>query len=311
MRPISLHKLRYYVRQLAEWPLPASLFRARRAALLRALDTEPDRALIQERVAYCNAVEAPFEVSPGTRIGGFRDLKHSTYFFDARRYFRYFPAHLRVDYRFGDHIDGSPSPVLTKARPVGAEGRNCVLLKLNRVRHFRFVNDRTPYEKKRDGIVWRGLAYRPQRQALVRRFYAEPRCNIGQTNPNEDVPWQKPFLGIREQLGYKFILSVEGNDVATNLKWAMASNSLCFMARPRYETWFLEGQLQPEEHYVELAPDHSDLPDKMEHYLSRPDEAREIIRRANQHVVPFRDERRETLVSLLVLEKYFERSGQL
>ena len=109
----------------------------------------------------------------------------------------------------------------------------------------------------------------------------------------------------------KIFLCVEGNDVATGLKWVMSSNSLCFMARPRFETWFLEGRLEPGRHFVEVAADHSDLLERVEEYRARPEEAMEIVRNANEHVRQFRDRRGETLVSLLVLARYFELSGQL
>ncbi|ENT7385234.1 hypothetical protein ACXLUW_000800 [Campylobacter coli] len=37
---------------------------------------------------------------------------------------------------------------------------------------------------------------------------------------------EKNFLSKKEQMKYKFIISLEGNDVASNLKWEMNSNSL-------------------------------------------------------------------------------------
>ena len=37
--------------------------------------------------------------------------------------------------------------------------------------------------------------------------------------------WMTPKKTIREHLDYKFIMALEGNDVASNLKWVMSSNS--------------------------------------------------------------------------------------
>ena len=72
-----------------------------------------------------------------------------------------------------------------------------------------------------------------------------------------------------EQLQNKFILCIEGNDVASNLKWAMSSNSLVFMTKkPKFETWFMEGTLIPGHHYVEIKDDYSDMIEKMDYYLS-------------------------------------------
>jgi hypothetical protein len=83
------------------------------------------------------------------------------------------------------------------------------------------------------------------------------------------------------------------------------------MRRPRFETWFLESWLRPGEHYVELADDFSDLAEKVEHYNAHSGEAQRILDNAHAFVAPFRDETQEELVSLLVLQRYFELSGQV
>ena len=46
-------------------------------------------------------------------------------------------------------------------------------------------------------------------------------------------------MPIYKQLNYKFIFCIEGADTATNIKWVMSSNSLCY-AKAKYETWFME-----------------------------------------------------------------------
>ena len=50
---------------------------------------------------------------------------------------------------------------------------------------------------------------------------------------------------------------------------------------------------------------------KVEQYLAHPEQAEVILERAHAFVAQFRDARRETLVSLRVLQRYFELSGQL
>ncbi len=121
----------------------------------------------------------------------------------------------------------------------------------------------------------------------------------------------KPFLRPLEQMRYRYVISIEGNDVATNLKWILASNSLCLMTKPAYETWFMEGRLQAGTHYVGLRDDYDDLEQAIIHYERHPDEALAIIRNANSYVAQFRDAANEQLVSLLVLYKYFVMTGQL
>ncbi|MDE4959522.1 glycosyl transferase family 90, partial [Francisella tularensis subsp. holarctica] len=75
--------------------------------------------------------------------------------------------------------------------------------------------------------------------------------NFGDTRKETiGQPYNNGFLSIQDQIKYKYIVSIEGYDVATNLKWIMNSNSLCFMNKPKYETWFMEGTLIPNHHYV-------------------------------------------------------------
>lgn len=82
------------------------------------------------------------------------------------------------------------------------------------------------------------------------------------------------------------------------------------MPKPTYETWFMEGKLIPNYHYVEIKSDYSDLKERMEYFIVHPDEAQEIIRHAHEWCEQFFDAEREKLISLLVLEKYFKMTGQ-
>ena len=115
---------------------------------------------------------------------------------------------------------------------------------------------------------------------------------------------------INEHLDYKFIMALEGIDVASNLKWVMSSNSIAVMPRPTCETWFMEGTLIPNYHYIEIKPDFSDLEERLNYYIEHVDESLEIIRHAHEYVSQFKDKRRENLISLLVLDKYFKMTGQ-
>jgi hypothetical protein len=72
----------------------------------------------------------------------------------------------------------------------------------------------------------------------------------------EEIPW-------RDMLKYRYIVSVEGNDVASNLKWALASKSVVLMPTPSRESFALESKLKPWVHYVPLSYDTSDLIEKL------------------------------------------------
>jgi len=72
------------------------------------------------------------------------------------------------------------------------------------------------------------------------------------------------YTSMKGQLKFKYILSIEGNDVATGLKWQMLSNSVVFMAKPTVVSFFMEDLLVPFVHYVPLKDDLSNLVDMVE-----------------------------------------------
>ncbi|MFC0267516.1 glycosyl transferase family 90 [Kushneria aurantia] len=308
-------KFRFYSAGIAAELLPDALFRQRLNRLLDGLDDEEIAALMP-RVNYYNRLATPFD--PGeesARVGDFRDTRRGTYYLDARRVVRHFPVEARFAWRFGDITRVAERPAIVKSRPISddpAGNANNVLLKLNRVRHFQFVRDRLTTADKHPGLVWRGHCHHDNRREILRRFHDHPRMDVGQTDRHrsERVDYRPP-LSIDEQLRYRFVLSLEGKDVATNLKWILSSSSICMMPPPRFETWFMEGALQPWVHYVPLAPGGADLEEKMDLCLARPELGEEIVRNANAWVEQFRDARRERLLELLVMTRYLALADQL
>lgn len=83
------------------------------------------------------------------------------------------------------------------------------------------------------------------------------------------------------------------------------------MPRPRIESWFMEGKLIPDYHYIEIKPDYSDLIEKLEFYIANPEKAEAIIRHAHEYVDRFRDPDRELLIARLTAGRYFRLTGQL
>jgi len=236
--------------------------------------------------------------------------KGSMFFFDLIQYTRYFKDSFKIKFKFGDVQDNQETLTIVKSRPIDHSG-NSVLMKLNALRHYHFINDSVPYSEKKDMIVWRGVIHKENRRSLVEQFHNHPKCDIGQINCKKGEPeWEKSFLSIKEQLQYKFILSIEGNDVATNLKWIMFSNSLCFMPTPKFETWYMEGKLIPNVHYVHIKDDYSDMLEKMDYYSKNKVEALTIIKNAKAWVSIFQDPKLEKILSLKVLEKYFKATNQ-
>ncbi|MFQ8804580.1 MAG: glycosyl transferase family 90 [Alistipes indistinctus] len=112
--------------------------------------------------------------------------------------------------------------------------------------------------------------------------------------PNFPKRWSKGKITLFEHLVYKFILTLEGIDVSTSLKWVMSTNSVAVMPRPTYETWFMEGTLIPNYHYIEIKSDYSDLPQRLQYYIDHPEEAEAIARHAHEYISQFRDKKAGT-----------------
>lgn len=308
-------KVAFFARGVASLLVPGAFWRARRRALLRSIDGRPDADDIRARAAYCcrpGPGEAPLPPdAPAIRDHRFPRSGHA-YWFDARAALRYFPGYLRWVHVPGDIRETPPVPSVVKARPVDDTNGNGVLLALNVVRHFVFVRDRIPFREKADRACFRGkVAGKPLRVALFERWFGHPALDLGDTSGRPMRPeWGRPKMTLREQLRFKFVLSVEGIDVATNLKWILSSNSVAVMPRPRFETCFEEGRLVPGVHYIEVAPDFSDLPDVIAHWAARPDECERIAAAGRAWAARFRDPTRERLVALLTMQRYFLATGQ-
>ncbi|MCW3806400.1 glycosyl transferase family 90 [Plebeiibacterium marinum] len=270
---------------------------------------------LKYRINYYNKVSDNTVLPDNVqKLGHFKyQSEFKTYFFDTYRYKRYFIPNQKFSYLFGDITKIPKYPTVVKSRPISKNNTNSILLNLNTVRHFVFINDNTSYEKKFNKIVWRGNVWdhQPQRVNFFKKHFLNPICDIGHINNAGLNPnWIKNKYTINEQLQYKFILSIEGNDVATNLKWIMSSNSIAVMPTPRYETWFMEGTLIPDYHYIHINDDYSDLNKKLNYYINNPDKAIKIIHNAQAFVKQFQNKEQEKLISLLVLQKYFNKTSE-
>lgn len=308
--------LKYYVRSyLREWT-PRIFSQMRLEHLLRQLDERPDREYILQRVDYYNKLTAASSIDralwdeQSVPVGRQPMTNQSTYYHDALEIARFFSSSLRWILLSGDITHSLPLPTIIKSRPL-TNNDNSVVLKLDKNRHFLFVNDQKAWRDKRNVAIFRGdLGPRKENRDVFMRCFADGQSALvdaASTNYDEQHPqWQQGKMTIGEHLDYKFIMSLEGNDVASNLKWVMSSNSIAVTPRLTCETWFMEGTLRPNYHYIEVKDDFSDLEERLQYYIAHPEEAEAIVRHAHEYVDQFRDKQREQLISLLVLKKYFE-----
>ena len=305
------NKVWYYFLNNLRKLFPSFIFRNRFEKILKSLK-EFDVEYIQKRVDYYNSLldgtilpENTPELSQ-LKLG----KKLKVYYFDSHEYTRFFDPQLKAEFLFGDIIHIPEVPSFVKSRPIKGDNSNSIVLKLDKIRHFRLINDTKQFVNKKNMLVSRGQVYQSHRMRFLEMYFQHPMCNIGQINIAGDRRYLVDRMTVDEHLDYKFILCLEGNDVASNLKWVMSSNSLVVMPAPTYETWFMEGTLIPNYHYVLIKDDYSDLEERLVYYSEHTDEALKIIENAHQYISQFRNKKQEDLISLLVIKKYFERTRQ-
>lgn len=302
--------------------IPNFFYRSRLKTIINNAKERPDYEYIVERVEYYNRLtgkkslpEQAIQENKRTHYifvdhgERFRPSTfHKAYFFDLRDVIRYFPKRIRMGYIPGDVYFTPTFPAFVKSRLLDENSKYSVLLKLDKLRHFIFVNDPVSFAAKRPQAIFRGkIRLSRQRRDFMEKYFGSDICDCGVVGRNEGFPdeWLVPKKTIREHLDYKFIIALEGNDVASNLKWVMSSNSIAVMTRPTCETWFMEGRLIPDYHYIEISDDLSNLQERLNYYIEHTVEAEAIIRHAHEYVSQFFDAEREKIISLLVAEKYF------
>mmetsp|Transcript_11414 Transcript_11414/g.19194 ORF Transcript_11414/g.19194 Transcript_11414/m.19194 type:complete len:434 (+) Transcript_11414:52-1353(+) len=201
-------------------------------------------------------------------------------------------------------------PVITKVRELPV--RRGVLLPLTYNRHFRgiWMTNETyvPWQQKQPALVWRGSATDANRwlrndskKANSRIAIVQKLAEMGQDVRFVDDKAYRQFVAAadpeqkllgkpkarREIMHYKYVLSLEGNDVASGLKWSLAHNSVVVMPPPTRESWLMEGLLQPYVHYVPLY-DPSGIEQLVAWLQSHEAECQQIIQNANLWMDQFR-----------------------
>lgn len=203
--------------------------------------------------------------------------------------------------------------------------KKTILLKcFNESRHWSSFNTvknfDISYEDKYDKVIWRGVCTGinrpdnvPSRTKLVKTYFTKNKnIDVGLTDllfykDRVDSCYLKRSMTIKEQLKYKFIISVEGNDVASGLKWQLYSNSVVIMARPRCTSWLMEDLLIPNYHYILVKDDFSDLEEKYNWAVSNPTKCKEISKNASKYMDQFMDKGNEDRIQLELIKRYFDK----
>ncbi|AVM51345.1 glycosyltransferase [Capnocytophaga sp. oral taxon 878] len=308
MRVIKQNKLWFYLYNYALIALGKRGGYEREIERLKAKISAGELEELQKRVDYYCKLRAEKLVTGNTRVGDLKTPKSpKTYYFETYEYARFWNPEQAIDFVFGDVIHVPETPSVVKSRPISDDNENSVLLKLDKPRHFIRIEGDKPFDQKKDMMIGRGAIYQDHRFDFYNKHFGNPLCNLGSVDKNglSKPEWLTEKTSMKEHLDYKFILSLQGNDVASNLKWVMSSNSVAVMPKPTIETWFMEGTLKGGVHYIEIAADYSDLEEQLRYYIARPKECMEILENAHRYVAQFWKEEAEELCNLLVLEKYF------
>jgi hypothetical protein len=306
------NKILYYLVNYIRQFIPSTFYQKK---LAQKIHSKQQLRGILKRVAYYNKLSNTITLKNPVLLSEIKTVPGSkVYFFDLYQYSRYFNQKLKGLFLFGDITEVPKQPTFVKSRPIVDNNANSVLLKWNKLRHFMFIKkEQKTYPEKKNMLVSRGKVHKTQahRIKFIEKYFAHPMCNIGRVNTNDLNPlWKAQRLSIDQQLDYKFILCLEGNDVASNLKWVMSSQSIAVMPKPKYETWFMEGLLVADVHYIIIKDDYTDLEQRLNYYINNQDKALQIIENANAYVQQFKIQENETLISLLTLKKYFEKTNQ-
>jgi hypothetical protein len=214
-----------------------------------------------------------------------------------------------------------PLPVLSKwrfndlnlhRRPVP------IVIRLEGSRHFdplmKVKDFDIPWEKKKDVALWRGdlsgtnydddahiqdfsysdpksICFKFDRCRMVYRNIvssaesvdvALTRSSVKHLQRIEGVNLIRPRVSMKDMLEHKMLISIEGNDVASGLKWNLYSNSVVLMPPPTKSIISMEMLLKPYVHYVPLDLD--DVDEAVNWVLQNQDEAKQISQRATQFI---------------------------
>jgi len=255
----------------------------------------------------CKGNLNPFLTDPKP-INSVPKFKSSAYSYDWYRIFG--DRDERVcQYQFGDVDFKFEQPTFTKSRPITDDNANSVLLPFDTIRHLTFIKDNQKFTEKKNIAIWRGAAYQPHRKLFLEATNGLDNVDIADTAiKSQSTLRSKPaaYLSFKKQLANKFIFAIEGNDVASNLKWVMGSNSIPVMPKPKYETWFCESFLVAGQHYIEIAPDFSNTQEVLDYYLSNSKLPTEINKESKEYAANFRNRKRMFELARVVADRYFE-----
>ena len=218
-------------------------------------------------------------------------------------------------------------PLLCKTR---RENNNNIIINFKRFRHMNLVDylvkfPDIPFYLKKNIVIWRGsttgnIKNIANRFLIVEKFYnyninkinigfssnkiINNKEQVGITKKNIKKKFVKEALTINQLLQNKFLVSVEGNELSSGLKWMLYSNSVVLMAKPRNFSWIMEDKLIPNKHYILLKDDFSDLEEKYKWCKQNLEKCNKISINATEYMKQFLDINKEKELENMVIKRY-------
>lgn len=176
------------------------------------------------------------------------------------------------------------------------------------------------WEDKIEKLVWRGASNslvkkhgKASRLELVEKYYNHPDCDIGFSRmtqkhelSDEELKkkgYIKEVLNFREQLRYKYLIYMEGNDFGSSEAWMHTSNSVVF-THPNTVESIANFGLKPWVHYVPIKEDLSDLPEKIDWCRKNDVEAKRIVTNSANFTLRLFNSKRELEIRKKIIQIY-------
>ncbi|MBE0405174.1 glycosyl transferase family 90 [Halomonas citrativorans] len=215
---------------------------------------------------------------------------------------------------FGDGPLKKGELAFVKTRIIDRQCDQSIILKFNSIRHWNVlpkIKNDIPWQEKDSNLIWRGtttgIRNHGKRVSLVRNYKARYNVGFSHLNKQASAEFDKYVVGrvsVKDQLKFKYIISIEGNDVATNLKWILASNSVPVMPKSTRESWLLESQLIPYVHYVPLNDNLDNLDEVYEWCLNNDEHCKQIAENGKRYMEMFFDENNEKEIYRMIYREY-------
>lgn len=128
------------------------------------------------------------------------------------------------------------------------------------------------------------LVYDHAHSPLVDAQLVKPKPNSKRPIPDSigNIQLYGAKMSFEEQLQYKAIIMLEGNDVSSGLKWALYSETtVVLMTVPTKTSWAMEELLLPWIHYIPLNDALDNVEEQMEWIIQHDEEAKQIAYRGS------------------------------